>query len=271
MLVLNERFSFQGQAVAWGSLGHGDPIVLVHGFPWSAQSWREIAPWLAKSHQVFFFDMLGTGQTEKNDQKNVTESVQSDLLEALIGYWKLKRPQLVGHDFGGLAALRGHFINGIPYSKLHLINPVAVLPSGSPFYAHVGHFEAAFTGLPDYAHEALFRAYIQAAAHYPMREESIRMYFEPWSAAAGKAAFYRQIAQANNQHIAEAQKAYGPTDFDIHLTWGMRDTFIPPEQGRQLQDLIKAKTFTPIANAAHLVQEDAPAALLGSLLHNIAR
>lgn len=265
MLHLNERFSFEGQSIAWGSLGEGDPIVLVHGFPWSAQSWRAIAPWLAKTHKVYFFDMLGTGLSEKNAAQNVTEYVQSDLLEALIGHWKLKRPQVIGHDFGGLAALRGHFVNGIDYGKLHLVNAVAVLPSGSPFYAHVANHEPAFAGLPDYAHEALFRAYIQAAAHYPLREEATRIYFDPWSGEAGKAAFYRQIAQADIANIEEAQKRYGPTDFDVHLTWGMRDTFIPPAQGRELQDLLQAKSFTSIEDAAHLVHEDAPAALLGSL------
>jgi pimeloyl-ACP methyl ester carboxylesterase len=55
----------------------------------------------------------------------------------LVEHWQLDKPQVVGHDFGGLAALRGHFINGITYSALHLIDAVAVLPSGSPFYAHV--------------------------------------------------------------------------------------------------------------------------------------
>ncbi|MCX2721519.1 alpha/beta fold hydrolase [Roseibium salinum] len=269
MLELNERFSYDGQSVAWGSLGEGDPIILIHGFPWSAQAWRSIAPWLARTHKVYYFDMIGCGLSEKNEGQNVTESVQSDLLEALVGHWGLERPQVVGHDFGGLAALRGHFVNGIDYGKLHLIDPVAVLPSGSPFYAHVARHEAAFAGLPDYAHEALFRAYIQAAAHYPLREEAIRIYFEPWSGDAGKAAFYRQIAHADTANIEAAQKRYAPTDFDIHLTWGMRDTFIPPERGRQLQELLRAKSFTPIENAAHFVHEDAPAALLGSLLQSI--
>lgn len=269
MLKLNEQFYHNGQSVAWGSMGEGDPIVLIHGFPWSAQAWRSIAPWLAQTRKVYYFDMLGTGLSEKCATQNVTESVQSDLLEALVGDWGLRRPQVVGHDFGGLAALRGHFVNGIEYGKLHLINAVAVLPSGSPFYAHVARYEPAFAGLPDYAHEALFRAYIQAAAHYPLREEANEIYLKPWSGEAGKAAFYRQIAHADRANIEQAQQRYGATDFDIHLTWGMRDTFIPAEQGRELFDLVKAKSFTPIPDAAHIVHEDAPAALLGALLRSI--
>lgn len=269
MLELKERFSFNEQLVAWGTMGEGEPVVLIHGFPWSAQAWRAIAPWLAKTHKVYYFDMLGTGLSEKRDDQNVTETVQSDLLEALIGDWDLERPQVVGHDFGGLCALRGHFVNGVEYGKLHLVNAVAVLPSGSPFYAHVAKYEPAFAGLPDYAHEALFRAYIQAAAHYPLREETIQMYFKPWSGEKGKAAFYRQIAQADLGNISEAEARYKEPGFDVHMTWGMRDTFIPSAQGEQVRDALKAKSFTPIADASHIVHEDAPAALLGSLLKAI--
>ncbi|WRY35511.1 alpha/beta hydrolase (plasmid) [Thioclava litoralis] len=141
--------------------------------------------------------------------------------------------------------------------------------SGSPFYAHVRQHEAAFAGLPDYAHEALFRAYIQNAAHYPLREESIRLYFEPWSDAVGKAAFYRQIGQADTANIAEAQERYGKTDFDVHLIWGEEDTFIPLAQGEELAGLVHAKSFTRVPSAAHIGQEDAPEALLGALLANI--
>lgn len=213
--------------------------------------------------------MLGTGLSEKRADQSVTESVQSDLLEALIGDWGLKHPQVVGHDFGGLCALRGHFINGIEYSKLHLVNAVAVLPSGSPFFVHVANHEPAFSGLPDYVHEALFRAYVQAAAFHPLREQAIRMYFRPWSDDAGKAAFYRQIAQANLSNIEEAQKRYCPLDFDVHIIWGMRDTFIPAKQGRQIEATLGAKSFTSIPDASHLVHEDAPAALLGALLRDV--
>ena len=269
MLELRQRFLFRGQSVAWDVIGEGDPVVLVHGFPWSAQAWRSIAPWLAKTHKVFYFDMLGCGLSEKFDGQSVNESDQSALLHALIEYWNIKQPQVVGHDFGGLAALRGHFINGIDYSKLHLINAVAVLPSGSPLFNHVASHEAAFSGLPDYAHEALFRAYVQSAAHYPLREESIQIYLKPWTGDNGQAAFYRQISQASVKGIQQAQALYQPTDFDIHIIWGVRDTFIPITQAQELQRLVKARSLVTIANASHIVHEDAPEAIVGALLNNL--
>lgn len=269
MLPLDNSFSFKGQRIAWGALGEGAPVVLVHGFPWSAQAWRRIAPWLAQSRKVFYFDMLGSGQSEKSDGQKVDESVQSDLLQALIEHWQLDRPQVVGHDFGGLAALRGHFVNGIDYGRLHLIDPVAVLPSGSPFYAHVAQHEAAFAGLPDYAHEALLKAYVQQAAHSPMREEALDIYAAPWRGAVGKPAFYRQIAQADPANISEAEARYQKTGFDIHLIWGEHDTFIPLERGHKLQRLLAADSLTVVPGAGHIVQEDAPEAVVAALLRHL--
>jgi pimeloyl-ACP methyl ester carboxylesterase len=269
MLKLDKNFDFQGQSVAWGCLGDGDPIVMLHGFPWSAQAWRNIAPWLAQSHKVYFFDMLGCGQSEKFEHQKVDESVQNDLLAALVRYWDLDRPQIIAHDFGGLAALRGHFINRLTYGKLHLIDAVAVLPSGSPFYTHVAHHEAAFAGLPDYAHEALFRAYIQNAAHYPLREEAVEIYAHPWRGKIGKAAFYRQIAQADVNHISEVEARYAKPEFEVHLIWGQHDTFIPLSQGKQLRDMLSAQSLTVVPQAAHIVHEDAPEAIVGALLRNL--
>lgn len=160
MLELNERFSFRGRSVAWGAMGEGEPIIFIHGFPWSTQAWRHIAPWLARTHRVYYFDMLGTGLSEKRQGENVSEAVQSDLLAALVRAWDLEKPQVIAHDFGGLCALRGHFINRLDYASLHLVNAVAVLPSGSPFYTHVAKHESAFAGLPPYAHKALFKAIV---------------------------------------------------------------------------------------------------------------
>jgi pimeloyl-ACP methyl ester carboxylesterase len=98
MLDLNERFSYQGQSIAWGAMGEGDPIVLIHGFPWSAQAWRSIAPWLAKTHKVYYFDMLGTGLSEKGPNQNVTESGAAPLKWST--HWDSIYPIEGGSEYG---------------------------------------------------------------------------------------------------------------------------------------------------------------------------
>ncbi|MAK62192.1 MAG: alpha/beta hydrolase [Ponticaulis sp.] len=271
MLPLTESFQFNRDRIAWGKWGAGPPLVLVHGFPWSSQSWRKLISGLACNFTVYAFDMPGTGLSEKHDDQIVDESRQSQLLHDLIRFWKLDRPHMIGHDFGGLAALRAHFLHGVDYATLHLIDSVALLPSGSPFYQHVAQHEEAFAGLPNYAHAALFKAYIQNAAFQPLSTDVSDIYLSAYCGPDGQPSFYRQIAHANTNNIAEASERYAPCDFPIHIIWGEHDSFIPLERGRKLRDLLKADSFTVIPDAAHLVQEDAPEALLGAILTTLLR
>jgi pimeloyl-ACP methyl ester carboxylesterase len=61
---LPETFFFEGQQVRYGILGSGEPLVLLHGTPFSSVVWRRIAPHLAGRRRVFYFDLLGYGRSE---------------------------------------------------------------------------------------------------------------------------------------------------------------------------------------------------------------
>ena len=111
--------------------------------------------------------------------------------------WELDAPIIVGHDLGGATALRTHLLNGRSFKKIILIDPVALSPWGSPFFRHVNRYEAAFSGLPDYIHEAVVRFYVQTAASEPLGEPTLKGFLSPWTGWPGKAAFYRHMAQAD--------------------------------------------------------------------------
>lgn len=271
MLPIDQSFRHAGQTVAWGAIGDGPPVVMIHGFPWNAQAWRKIAPWLARTRRVYFFDMIGCGRSEKREGQIVSPAVQNDLLAALFSHWGFGAegcdvPEVVAHDFGGLCALRGRFLNGLRYKRLTLIDAVGVLPSGSPFFAHVRHHEAAFAGLPDYAHAALFDAYVQSAAHRPMAPDALDLYRAPWTGPEGRPAFYRQIAQAGEPYIQEAMDRYDHPGCPTHVVWAREDAFIPLSQGEELASRLNADRMTVIDDAGHIIQEDAPEAVVGALL-----
>ena len=269
MLSLDRTYDFQGQPVAWGWLDGPDsapPMVLIHGFPWSAQAWRRVAPWLARQRRVYFFDMAGCGQSGKADGQDVRPSVQNRLLAELIDHWGLEKPAVVGHDFGGLAALRGHFVSGIDYGELYLIDAVSLLPSGSPFFAHAKqHFEA-FAETPGFTHDALFEAFVNFGSLRGLSAETVEMYAQPWRGETGQPAFYRQIQQSGAEFIQEVQDRYGALPFPVHLIWGEHDDNIPVSQGRALANALHADSFTRVPEAAHIVMEDAPEAVVAALL-----
>jgi pimeloyl-ACP methyl ester carboxylesterase len=261
-----ETFLFEGQQVRYGTLGSGEPLVLIHGTPFSSVVWRRIAPHLAARRRVFYFDLLGYGRSEMRSGQDVSLATQSRLFTALLEYWGLQNPAVVAHDFGGCTALRTRLLDGRSYRALALIDPVALSPWGSPFVRHVREHEAAFAGLPAYIHEAILPAYIGGAAFHPLSEQDMQRYVDPWLGDVGQAAFYRQIAQMDSRYTDEIESRYGELRCPVLILWGAEDRWIPVERGRELAARIPTATLCCVPDAGHLVQEDAPEAIVAALL-----
>lgn len=266
MPPLTRTFAFEGQTVAYDRLGEGPPVVLVHGTPFSSFVWRTIARELARSHCVFVYDLLGYGQSAKRAGQDVSLGAQNRLLAALLRHWALDHPYVIAHDFGGATALRAHLLDGCDYARLLLIDPVAVRPWGSPFVQHVRRFEEAFAGVPDDIQRAILKAYIQGAAHKPLGDGVLDSYIEPWLGPIGQPAFYRQIAQMDQRYTDEVQESYGTLRCPCLLLWGAADQWIPIDRGRALARLIRGCELIEIADCGHLMQEDAPEAIVAAAL-----
>jgi pimeloyl-ACP methyl ester carboxylesterase len=79
--------------------GHGDPVVLLHGWPETWYEWRHVMPTLAKNYTVIAPDLRGIGDSSKPltgyDGKTVAEDIHQ--LVTKLGF---KSIFLVGHDIG---------------------------------------------------------------------------------------------------------------------------------------------------------------------------
>lgn len=264
--TLGERFDFRGRQVAYDIAGEGRPLVLVHGTPFSSYVWRAIARELARGCRVHVYDLLGYGQSDKTGAQDVSLGIQNEVLSSLLEHWGLARPLMIAHDFGGATALRAHLLNGCDYESLLLIDPVAIRPWGSPFVQHVRHHEAAFAGVPDYLQRAILRAYIRGAVHRSMTDAELEPYLAPWLGPVGQPAFYRQIAQMDMRYTDEIEGRLEEMRCPVHLLWGADDQWIPVERGRALAARIPGCELTEIADCGHLMQEDAPEAIVSAAL-----
>jgi pimeloyl-ACP methyl ester carboxylesterase len=269
---LCETFSFEGQTVRFGRLGSRarPPLVFLHGTPFSSVVWRRIAPHLTARRQVLYYDLLGYGRSEMRAGQDVSLQMQGRLFAALLTYWGLSQPDVVAHDFGGCTALRAHLLHGCDYRSLTLIDPVALAPWGSPFVRHIRDHEAAFSGLPPYIHAAILPAYISGAAFQALSPAALKLYVEPWLGAVGQAAFYRQIAQMDQRYTDEIQPELAALRCPVSILWGAEDQWIPLERGRELTRRIPGSTLRVVPAAGHLVQEDAPEAVVAALLTDLA-
>lgn len=257
---LPHKFNYQGREVKYGIKGEGEPLILVHGTPWSSFNLRHLIDDLACRYEVYYFDLLGYGESDKSEA-DVSLGIQNKLLNALVKHWELESPFIVGHDFGGTTVLRSHILDKSSYRKIVVIDPVSLSPWGSPFFKHIEKHESAFSGLPDYIHSAIVEAYIKTAAHQKLTQETIDGILAPWSGEQGKQAFYRQIAQADSVFTDEFQDKFNEVNAPVLILWGEEDEWIPCEQAYVLQSKIKGSKLVTVPDTGHLVIEEAPALL----------
>ena len=266
MLDLPNESLIGGNRIRWGMIGAGPPLVAVHGTPFSSQVWRRIAPALAAYWTVHYFDLAGYGQSEMRAGQDVSLGVQNGVLTGLLADWGLDRPHVLAHDFGGATALRAWFLDGARYASLTIFDAVALAPWGSPFVQHVRAHVPAFEGLPAYMHEALLAAYLRGAVHRPLSDEALETYAAPWRGDVGQAAFYRQIAQMDQRFTDEVEPLYRRLDCPVQVLWGEEDAWIPIAQGEKLAGLISDRPLIRVPGAGHLMQEDAPEAIIAAVM-----
>ncbi|MFL1381000.1 MULTISPECIES: alpha/beta fold hydrolase [unclassified Nocardiopsis] len=264
-MELTEIFEWHGHRIAWGSGGAGPPLVLCHGTPWSSRLWAPFADALSRDFTVYVWDMPGYGASGKDPGNPVDLGVQGEAFTALLDHWGLDRPRVIAHDYGGAVSLRAALLHGAVYLALCLVDVVALRPWGSSFFRLVKENATVFAQLPDAVHEGALRAYIAGASHRGLRPEDLDMLVGPWLGEEGKAAFYRQIAQADERFTEEVEPLLAELPFPVHIVWGTQDTWIPVDRAHRLQAAIPGSTLSLIPEAGHLIQLDAPVALADEL------
>lgn len=83
----------------WGA---GDPVVLIHGWPLSSDSWDPVADALANAgHRVISYDRRGFGRSEQTWQGYDYDSLSDDLADVLKATGATDNVTLVGFSMGG--------------------------------------------------------------------------------------------------------------------------------------------------------------------------
>lgn len=262
---LGRSVRWRGRHVAWDRFGDGPPLVFLHGTPWSSALWRPIADALSSRFTVYLWDMPGYGSSSKEEGHPVDLGVQGELFAHLCDEWGLTRPHVVAHDIGGAVALRARLLHGTRYASLCLVDVVALAPWGSPFFRLVKEHAGVFAQLPPAVHRGAVEAYIRGASHRGLADDALSMLVQPWTDAEGQAAFYRQIAEADEAFTDEVETRYGELDEPVHIVWGLDDAWIPSDRGTRLQAMIPGASLAEIADAGHLIQLDSPEALTADL------
>lgn len=93
-----------GVLMHYVTAGHGDPVVLLHGWPQTWREWRYVIPLLARRYRVIAPDLRGLGDSSRPLDGYDSRTLGADVGELLAHHLGIERFHLVGHDWGGPTA-----------------------------------------------------------------------------------------------------------------------------------------------------------------------
>ncbi|MEO3796811.1 alpha/beta hydrolase [Nonomuraea sp. B10E15] len=263
--TLRETFDTPDGTIRWAVMGRGDPVVLVHGTPYSSFLWRDVAPALALTRRVFVFDHLGFGRSDQHEGQDLGLAAHARNFRRLLDHWEVSRPSVVAHDIGGAVALRALLLEGADFGDLTLFDAVSGGQWERGLFQLILKQAEVFEQLPGYAHEALVAGHLRHATHAGFRPGVLDAFLAPWRGAQGQAAFYRQYSQIRQADTAGYEQLLGGIPVPVRLIWGREDRILPPEHAQWLRERIPHAELHWIEGAGHLLQEDAPARLTAHL------
>lgn len=86
------------------SIGSGEPVLMLHGFPQHWWEWHAVAPRLAEAgYRVICPDLRGNGWTEAAEAGFTRHAMAHDIV-ALLDALEIERTHVISHDLGAVVA-----------------------------------------------------------------------------------------------------------------------------------------------------------------------
>jgi pimeloyl-ACP methyl ester carboxylesterase len=263
--------------------GEGPPVILLHGFPENAHSWRHQVPALvAAGFSAWVPNLRGYPPSDISplrDDYHLRHLVND--VAAIVGATGRARASIVGHDWGGIIAFAFAGAHPELLDKLVITNAPHMQIYMEKIWRTTQCLRGAYVGLfqlprlPEWLLSAKdFFAVRQMFKSLPSQkeafsEEDIEQYVGGLSqAGALKAAldYYRANMKPGAMALARAARIEAP----LQVIWGERD----PALGIFLLDGLER--FAPrtrihcIPHASHWVQNEAPEEVNRTLLAFLA-
>lgn len=231
------------------------PILLIHGFTHSLETWDGWAKRLANDHRVIRYDILGHGLTGPDPQERYAPAERAVFIGDVLDSLGLERAVIVGNSLGGLAAWRFAHDHPDRTTALILISPGVFSLNG------VSDEPAAIP--------AAMKAYLLTAPEAGVAASAGIIYGDDSKITAARLKTMRDMMRRRGNGAAmikslEEFTLPDPTallreiETPTMILWGEADVVIPIEQGRRMQAEMPNASLTSYPGVGHASQEEAP-------------
>jgi pimeloyl-ACP methyl ester carboxylesterase len=262
-------------------------VILLHGFPESHRTWREIAPRLEDDFYLVMPDQRGFAASDRPLEVGAyaTDKLVDDIF-ALADALSLERFALIGHDWGGAIAWPAALRGDPRLTRLAIINaphPLIMQKSliEDPEQRAASQYINAFRD-PGFerAVEAMgFATFFDKSfsKHVELSripEEEKRQYLADWSQPGALGAMLnwyrasRLIIPPPGMTVPLPDwvvKPFPKVQVPTLVIWGMRDAALLPVQLEGLDELVEDLAIVRLPNAGHFAPWEAPAEVAAAL------
>jgi pimeloyl-ACP methyl ester carboxylesterase len=264
--VLSSYVDVRGVRTHYVEAGHGEPIVFVHGAGPGANGWagwRQTIPVLAKHFRVYALDTLGFGFTDKPDIVYSDQASVNHLLGFLDALC-LDTVNLCGNSRGAYMAAKLTVDEPKRVKKLLMVSSgsIALAMGLERSQAQSGGMRQleSYDGTP-----AAMRAWMEMIVHDHSKitpeliADRVAMAALPGHANVHESArLYRASLKrdSNEMQRFELKHRLPQITIPMHMVWGAKDTFAPPEFADELRRMLPNCTFEMLPNSGHQAQND---------------
>jgi len=244
--------------------GAGTPIVLLHGFPLSKETWDAQAARLALGARVVRLDLRGLGATSVSPGPYLMESLASDVA-AVLDALGIERAAIAGHSLGGYVAFAFYRLFAERCLALGIVCSRATADAPDVAAARYALAERAEREGIAPVVEAFLPRYFAPAVYETQpalvaRARAIAERTDP----RGAAAMLRGMAER-----VTSEDIFGEIDVPVRVVAGTEDAFVAPPLLQAIADGIRGAQLDAFA-CGHLPQFEVPDELGESLARLVA-
>lgn len=273
-----------GGRIAYVDEGTGQPVLLLHGCPFSSFVWREVIAALTPRFRCIAPDLLGLGDTETPAGADWRLPAQTAAVRELLDHLGLDRIAVVGHDQGGAIAQLLAVAEPGRVSALVLANAEAYdnWPSAEerPFIRA--------TQLPVIGRLVLWawsrrRMFRWALAHGKavhdttvLTDELVDGYITANLATRRRRSKTRrflaaQLDPTNQAHTADVVDDLAAGEAPILIVWGGRDVHFGSEWAHRLHHDLERSRLEILPDTGHLLMEEQPTRVTALIANFLAQ
>jgi len=233
-----QKKNIRGICVSYRVSGDGLPVILLHGWGASSESFRTVHDCLMKQYRVYSIDLPGFGGSdEPSDSWRLDDYV--DVIQDFISELAIVDAVLIGHSFGGRIIIKLAARHSVIIDKIVLIDSAGIKPRRSlRYWIRLYTYKSArrLSQLP------LIRAFSYNAV------ESMRRRIESVDYRNASEAMRKIMVRIIDEDLTPLLPAIS---VPVLLIWGEKDTATPLSDGQLMDSLIPDSGLVIFKGAGH--------------------